>query len=385
MASSRKDNRGRVLHKGESQRKDGLYQYRYTDALNKRITIYDSDLNSLRKKEKEIEKKMNLGIDYSAGKISLIDQIHVMLDMKTTLKMTTRRAYGYLLPMVEKRAIGHKPIGQITMLDMKQFCSDLAKEGYAFTTIRKIKSIIKEALALACDDGILVRNPCDFDLKKVVSDNSKKVCALTKDQKNELLDFIKNSKYYRKYYDLFVFLLNTGIRIGEYCGITVDEIDFEKRELHIQKQLVEGYDGLHVSVLKTENANRYIPLTKEAEESIRNIIASRNIQKEWVIDGCSDFVCVNKHGRPRYNREINHIFKRIEAQYNSKASNPIPRLSPHVLRHTFCTELMASGAQIKSVQYIMGHAFASTTLDVYTDHDFDVIRNDLSRFPNQAQ
>lgn len=177
MASSRKDNRGRVLHKGESQRKDGLYQYRYTGALNKRITIYDSDLNALRKKEKEIEKKMKLGIDYSAGKISLIDQIHVMLDMKTTLKTSTRRAYGYLLPMVEKRAIGQKPIGQITMLDMKQFCSDLAKENYAFTTIQKIKSIIKEALALACDDGILLRNPCDFDLKKAISDNSKRVCA----------------------------------------------------------------------------------------------------------------------------------------------------------------------------------------------------------------
>ena len=62
MASSRKDSRGRVLRKGESQRKDGLYQYRYTDLLKIRRTIYDSDLTELRKKEMEIEKQLGLGI-----------------------------------------------------------------------------------------------------------------------------------------------------------------------------------------------------------------------------------------------------------------------------------------------------------------------------------
>lgn len=61
MASSRKDSRGRVLLKGESQRKDGLYQYRYKDPTKARRTIYDSNLNDLRKKEAKIQKNLVLG------------------------------------------------------------------------------------------------------------------------------------------------------------------------------------------------------------------------------------------------------------------------------------------------------------------------------------
>ena len=67
----RKDSKGRVLKKGESERKDGRYQYRYIDAWKKRQTIYASDLKELRDKETQIQKDAFDGIDYSKGKITV--------------------------------------------------------------------------------------------------------------------------------------------------------------------------------------------------------------------------------------------------------------------------------------------------------------------------
>ena len=382
MAStSRKDNRGRVLRKGESQRKDGLYQYRYTDLTKERRTIYDSDLNELRKKEAEIQKQLGLGINYHSGTIKLMDQIELMLEIKTNLSPNTLRSYNYLLVALKRHPVSCMPINKITMLDCKRLCCDLDKEGYAFGTIAKIKSIIKESLRLACEDNILPRNPCDFTLSKVIEDTTEKVTALTKAQKAEFLEFLRKDRYYARYYHDVVVLLDTGLRIGEYCGLTLSDIDFENHVLHVRKQLVEGTEGLYVSDLKTENAERDIPLMPETELSLHGVINKRAITVEPMIDGRVGFLCLSKNGRPRYNREFNGIFKRMLNRFNLTAENQIEKLTPHVLRHTFCTELIASGANIKSVQYLMGHAFASTTLDVYTDFDFDNIVCDISKLP----
>ena len=73
MSEKRKDNKGRILRTGESQRKDLIYQYRYTDIRGKRQTVYSSDLKELREKEKEIQKQLDDGIDYAAGKITSIN------------------------------------------------------------------------------------------------------------------------------------------------------------------------------------------------------------------------------------------------------------------------------------------------------------------------
>ena len=73
MSEKRKDNKGRILKTGESQRKDLIYQYRYTDFRGKRQSVYASTLQELRQKEKEIQKQIDDGIDYEAGQITVIE------------------------------------------------------------------------------------------------------------------------------------------------------------------------------------------------------------------------------------------------------------------------------------------------------------------------
>lgn len=82
MSEKRKDNKGRILRTGESQRKDLIYQYRYTDIRGKRQTIYSSDLKELREKEKTIQKQLDDGIDYAAGKITVLALLERYISFK---------------------------------------------------------------------------------------------------------------------------------------------------------------------------------------------------------------------------------------------------------------------------------------------------------------
>ena len=77
MSEKRKDNKGRILRTGESQRKGLIYQYRYTDIRGKRQTVYSSDLKELREKEKEIQKQLDDGIDYLPENLRRVTEICV--------------------------------------------------------------------------------------------------------------------------------------------------------------------------------------------------------------------------------------------------------------------------------------------------------------------
>ena len=93
MSEKRKDNKGRILRTGESQRKDLIYQYRYTDIRGKRQTVYSSDLKELREKEKEIQKQLDDGIDYAAGKITVIQLLERYISIKQGVRYNTKVGY----------------------------------------------------------------------------------------------------------------------------------------------------------------------------------------------------------------------------------------------------------------------------------------------------
>lgn len=96
MSKKRKDHKGRILKTGESQRKDLIYQYRYTDCRGKRQTIYDADLQELRKKEKEIQNQVDDGIDYEAGQITVIELLEKYISLKQGVRYNTKVGYQFL-------------------------------------------------------------------------------------------------------------------------------------------------------------------------------------------------------------------------------------------------------------------------------------------------
>lgn len=89
----RKDNKGRVLQKGESQRKDGRYVYQYNDIYGKRKCVYADTLSDLRKKEKQIDRDLDDNIDTSGAKITLNEQFDKYISLKTQMRNSTKQNY----------------------------------------------------------------------------------------------------------------------------------------------------------------------------------------------------------------------------------------------------------------------------------------------------
>ena len=168
MSEKRKDNKGRVLKTGESQRKDLIYQYRYTDVHGKRQTIYSSDLKELREKEKMIQKQLDEGIDYAAGEVTVIALLERYISLKQGVRYNTKVGYNFVLNLIKKEDFGYRQIRDIKVSDAQQWIMKLHNDGKGYSTITSVRGVVKPAFQMAYNEDIIRRNPFDFKLVDVV-------------------------------------------------------------------------------------------------------------------------------------------------------------------------------------------------------------------------
>lgn len=169
-------------------------------------------------------------------------------------------------------------------------------------------------------------------------------------------------------------LLGTGIRVSEYCGLTVDDIDFVNRRFLVEKQIVYGSDcKLYVGKPKTAHSMRYIPITNQIEQSLKNLVEkSQKSNAINVVDGYHGFIVLKSNGKVQMHIDVDRMFERLKRAYNREhPSEKSQQLSPRVLRHTFCTNMANSGMDVKNLQYLMGHATVNITLNVYAHSSYE--------------
>ncbi len=250
----------------------------------------------------------------------------------------------------------------------------LHNDGKGYSTITSVRGVVKPAFQMAYNEDIIRRNPFDFKLVDVVPNDSQKRIAMTEEQQTLWMDFIREDKTYAKYYDEFVVLLGTGMRVSEFCGLTKSDLDFINRKIRVDKQLVRERGGkYYVEKTKTECGCRFIPMTEEVCQSLKNIFARRKrLKTETVIDGYSGFLLLDKDDKPKValhiENEMRWAMKKYKKLYPDK---PLPYITPHVFRHTFCTNMANAGMDIKTLQYVIGHSDVGVTLNVYTHASFD--------------
>lgn len=145
--------------------------------------------------------------------------------------------------------------------------------------------------------------------------------ALTSKQERRFLDFIRGDSHYSRYYDAFYILLNTGLRISEFCGLTVGDIDFERGSVCVSKQLQRSSDmRYYIERPKTSSGVRYVPMSEGVAECFRRVVANR----------------------------------------------PKPPMDPVKLK------------------YVMGHSDIDVTYNTYTHLGFDDVREDVLRFEEEV-
>lgn len=386
MSEKRKDNKGRILRTGESQRKDGIYQYRYTDTRGKRQTVYSSDLKGLREREQTIQRDLDDHIDYAAGEITLAQLVERYLGLKQNLRYNTQKQYSSRLKFIKAEEFCKRCVRDIKPSDMKAWVIELHAQGRSYNSIHSIRSIIRSALDLALDENIIRKNPFDFKLNEVLRKDFQARPSLTPDQQKAWLNFIAKDEWYCKYYDEVIILLGTGLRVSEFCGLTKGDLDFEKRKIRIERQLIRESGGAyHVADLKSKSGRRFVPMSESVARSLNNVLKKRNPKTEMIIDGCTGFVFLTKTGTPKLATSVERVVRQMSRLYQQAHPNEcFPHVTPHVLRHTFCTNMANAGMNIKSLQYIMGHSNVSTTLSIYAHASYESAAEQMLRITDGA-
>lgn len=373
MSEKRKDKKGRIFRSGEGQRPNKTYFYRYHRSGDKKWSyVYAPTLEELRQKEEVIQRDLLDGIDYAGGEITVAELVDRYINLRRGLKENSMRAYGSAINRIHTDPFGSRMIRSVRLSDGKGWFVSLHDKGLKQNTIGILQSVLRPAFEMAVDDDMIRKNPFKFKLSDVIPNDAYVRSALTKAQQEQYLQFIRDHGK-DNYYDDIVIPLGTGLRVSELYGLTKADIDFDRRCIHINKQLCRTADKPYfIAPPKTSSGNRSIPMTDTDYMAFRRVLENCGHPKvEVMVDGYSGFLFLDKDGKPKVAMHLENYMRGMQRKYIKKHGNTLSRVTPHVLRHTFCTNMQQAGIDIKSLQYLMGHSNASVTLDVYTHSDFE--------------
>ncbi len=219
----------------------------------------------------------------------------------------------------------------------------------------KTKGILTDIFALAEENGVIMRSPVTKSLKLKGKKTEAKE-ALSPEDAIALLDTLKvqTNNGANNCYLFCLLALKTGLRRGELCGLMWSDIDFEKEEITVTHNCVWPNNvGVEISTdLKTTAAYRTIPLPLDAAKALRSArVSSKSL-----------YVFHRRDGQPLTQSAFRKMW-----DHTKKAELEAP-LTPHILRHTYCTRLFEAGLDLKEIQYLMGHSKPDITMEIYTHY-----------------
>lgn len=387
--ASRKDNKGRVLQKNESQRPDGRYQYSYYVA-GKRKYLYARSLPELREQEKKYLLANWQGVTLFGERVTLNFLYNSYFASKVGLKESTYASYLQMYDRYIREDFGKTLVSKIKYSDIVCFYAYLLKQKkVSIRTIEYVNKQIYPALELAVQDGFIPRNPAKGaygNFKRNTGETSKKRHALTIEQQRVFLEFIEGHPSWDRYHSIFQVMLGTGMRVGELCGLRWEDVDFENRMISINHAVVSikavrGGEPAHnkISLPKTEAGIRTIPIMAPVMEAFKKEYRYASLRgfPNCTLDGYTDFIFTKTNGTVYTSSRLDTVLRHIVADYNKQETviaeaeerEPIylPHISNHILRHTFCTRLCERDVNVKVIQTVMGHSSIRITMDIYAE------------------
>ena len=392
QTAKRRDSKHRILRKGESIRANGKYQFKY-HLDGKPHFVYSWRLEptdplpagkkpgpSLRELEKQIGYDLDSQLDLSGKNITVEELVERYLATKIGVKPNTKQNYGFVKNLMKAEDFSRKKISQIRVSDAKLFLIKLQNDGKGYSTVKTVRGVLRPAFQMAVDDDLIPKNPFGFQLAGVVVNDSLTREAITPDQMRKFLKFVHDDNVYCKYYEVVYILFHTGMRISEFCGLTIKDIDFENRTINIDHQLQRVGMKIHIETTKTNAGTRKIPMTEEVYRCFQAIIEDRETPRtEIMIDGYTGFLFLDKDGLPLVAMHWEHRFNHMVNRYNEIYKIQMPNITPHVCRHTYCSNMARSGMNPKTLQYLMGHSEIGVTMNTYTHLGLEDATDELRR------
>lgn len=352
------------LPAGMTRRKDGTIMNRFT-IQGKRYTVYGSTAKECREKETKKREEIKAGT-YTRGRdLKMSEYWERWFDSRSgSVEPSTMRTYKKLANRMNRQVIdkaGHV-FGDLRLSDLetenvRQLQRALLNDGLSTRTVNDSISLLKHALQTAADERILSWNPAKpvERLKRTeepARDNIHR--ALTREEAEAFLKAAAESWYY----PLYIFLLYTGLRIGEASALAIRDIT--ESYIRVYKTVTRTEYGYTIAEhTKTDAGTRNIDTRPEAWQAVqrqREINNALNAGKVVKLD--KPVFTLPKGGIIRPDR-VNSDIKRICEQAG------IEYFTCHAFRATFASRCIAAGMSVKNLMEIMGHSDVQMTLGLY--------------------
>ncbi|MEA5018362.1 MAG: site-specific integrase [Erysipelotrichaceae bacterium] len=300
---------------------------------------------------------------------------------------------------VEKTLNKHKLL-ELMRLDVRRFYNDLVEiEGVCIHTLDTIHTVIFQVLELAVEEDRIRNNPSTNalrELKKTHNIDEEKRRALTAQEHEIFVNYLNTSEIAKRWKPIFTVMINTGLRIGEVSGLTWNDIDFENNTISVNRTLVyyqheDGKTRFAVNTPKTKSGYRTVPMMRQVREAF---LEEKELQKTLdtpqgiIVDGYTGFIFLNRYGSVQNQNMLNKALRRIvdycneEQLSNAKEDEEVvllPKMSCHILRHTFATRQVEAGINLKVIQETLGHSDIKTTMNIYADASEELKSNEFDK------
>ncbi|WP_312045090.1 tyrosine-type recombinase/integrase [Anaerotignum sp.] len=385
-----KDLKGKELGAGLRQKPNGMYSARYVDRFGKRQELYDRNLSDLKRKLNTAVYDDAQGNNVVDNSITLTTWFESWMEIHKykVIRNNTKMHYMQIFEKHIKPTLGRKKLKEITQLNVKSLLKDLDKKGYKYETQNKVRIMLLDIFDKAMIDNYVIKNPCKGI--KLVRDEKKDMRVLTREEQTEFFECCKGT-----FYDnLFVVAISTGLRQGELCALTWDDIDLNKKEITVNKTLLyqklEGDSGknFHTNPPKTKTSNRTVPITKQCELALKKQFIQRNnvMAKKSAkpLQGYENLLFVTKFGTPINDQIMIDALKRVLEEINlcRDELEQFEYFSPHCFRHSFATRCFEADVPPKTVQQFLGHATLQMTMDLYTHVLGNQKQEDMQKLEN---
>jgi len=394
MVEKRKDKKGRLLRSGESQRKDGKYEYKYMDSDGRRRSVYSWKLVptdkadgkaglSLREKEETISKELVRGNNINKSQITLVECIEAYLELKKFANSTYENYLCYYKRCIKNSVIGKMSIRCIKKSDIKRFYAYYSKKGYADGTIQILHKIIHPALEMAVDDEVIGKNPSSGCCREYTM-MKERVALSVEEQSIFFNDVIQYSGDSEKYYLIFMTMMGLACRVNELIGLTWKDVDMKLRIVTIDHGIVyrkkDGKFQFYATSGTAKNVKRKIPMTDVVYSCFNQLRKNRFKKPSKVeIDGYSDFVFTSASGTPINPLNLNKALSKMICKYKEKTNKDFPDISNHIFRHSGCTNMAESEVDPNSMMHIMGHRDLKMIMKVYDTVNFERVRKQMNK------
>lgn len=270
--------------------------------------------------------------------------------MKHTIKIRTYNRYKSICDLHLIKDLGEYELEELKPNVLQDFLLKKIYDHYSTNTIKGIVSVLKQALKLAITLEFVDKEYCSN--LKMPSSEEKEISVFTKKEQQVIESFCLNHK--KRNYIGIVICLYTGIRLGELLALTWDDIDFNSNLLTINKTSysakVDGKTQIIVDKPKTKKSNRVIPLPNQLVKLLK--IIKKESNSKYVITTRNSGIVGNRS----YQRTFKFILKKVNVPYRNF----------HSLRHTFATNAIELGMDVKTLAEILGHTNAMITLNRYS-------------------